>query len=437
MVLSAAVVVLAVAAVAQIGSASGPYRRTLDRGYAALVQPLVAKSNASGAALLSFLHQASALGRIAFFFDLDTLVSDTSTLERRFDAVTPPDPPSTATGCATAIAARASAISTLRSSLEGVLGGRTGLGVVDEAATTTAMASIGSTLQSADTSWTACRRALRRAPGSALVPTSVWLRHPGVFAGASVGSFVATVAGSHSLAPVHSIVVLALVTDPTAVASGPTLVAPATTSLVAHVVLANQGNVDEQGVELGGEATLQGTQASPVLVARTVSIAAARSTTMLLPPLKVLPGSTYNVQVVAESPHSPGAGALASRTVLIEVQPAATLTSVTSTPLVGVRGRPVTLIVDVTSSVSGTSAGAGTGTHKGAVTPTVAPTGTVAFQDDGATVPGCAAQPVHNAQATCSVTYRSTSAHAITAAYSGDARDAGSMSPAITLRIAG
>ena len=47
----------------------------------------------------------------------------------------------------------------------------------------------------------------------------------------------------------HHIVVLAVVTDPSPVATGSTLVTPATTSVVAHVVLANQGNVDEVGVE--------------------------------------------------------------------------------------------------------------------------------------------------------------------------------------------
>jgi hypothetical protein len=133
----------------------------------------------------------------------------------------------------------------------------------------------------------------------------------------------------------------------------------------------------------------------------------------------VEPGSSYTLQVVAESPHAPGTGALASRSVQVQVQPTATLTSVTSSPLIGVQGRSVTLIADIASSL----ADAGP------------PTGTVAFADDGTTIPGCGAQPLHTGQATCSVTYPAASAHAITASYSGDARDAGSMSPAITLKV--
>ena len=66
-----------------------------------------------------------------------------------------------------------------------------------------------------------------------------------------------------------------------------------------------------------------------------------------------------------------------------------------------------------------------------------APTGTVAFADDGTTVPGCVARPVRAGQATCTVTYPTVSAHAITGAYSGDARDSASLSPAITVKVEG
>jgi hypothetical protein len=424
MVLSAVVVVLGVSAVAQIGPSSGPYRRTVDRGYAALAQPLAVESDSSGAAMLSFLREASSLGRIAFFFDLDTLAIDTAELARRYDAITPPDP-TTGSGCATAITGRASAVSTLRSALEGVVGGRTGLGVVDEAAATASVTSVGAELLSSDASWAACRRALRRAPGSALVPRSTWVHDPGTFGAGAASHLVSAIAGSHALTPVHRIVVLGVVTDPTAVASGSTLVAPAATTLVVHVVLANQGNVDEHGVEVGGEATLQGASASPVPVQQTVNLAAARSTTMALPGLKVAPGSSYTLQILAESPHSPGPGALATRTIQVQVQPAATLISVTSSPLVAVRGRQVSLVADVTSALSRARSSSSA----------ASPTGTVTFADDGATIAGCGAQPLHHGKSTCLVTYATASAHAITAQYSGDARDAGSMSPAITLKV--
>jgi hypothetical protein len=65
------------------------------------------------------------------------------------------------------------------------------------------------------------------------------------------------------------------------------------------------------------------------------------------------------------------------------------------------------------------------------------PSGTVAFDDDGAPIPGCDARPVRSGEATCSTTYTEDSTHAITATYSGDTRFSGSTSPAITLRVSG
>ena len=167
MAVSAVVVVLAVTAVAQIGAASGPYRRTVDRGYAALVAPLVADSNASGAALVAFLRAAPSLGRVPFFSDLGAFVADTAALVRRYEAIARPGP-SDAASCVTALSDRAEAVAHLRGALEAVLGGPTGLGVVAQDADVTAAAAAAATLRGADVSWASCRRTVRRGAGSAL-----------------------------------------------------------------------------------------------------------------------------------------------------------------------------------------------------------------------------------------------------------------------------
>jgi Bacterial Ig-like domain (group 3) len=61
----------------------------------------------------------------------------------------------------------------------------------------------------------------------------------------------------------------------------------------------------------------------------------------------------------------------------------------------------------------------------------------VAFTDGTTPVPECGAQPVDNAgTATCQVAYPGAGAHAITAAYSGDARHAASTSAALTQHVA-
>src|SRR5579872_2800772 len=78
LVLATVVVLLAAGAVAHIGPSSGPYRRAVDGGFAALALPLAQSSDASGASLSSFLHDAASEDRATFFDTLDTLAADTA-----------------------------------------------------------------------------------------------------------------------------------------------------------------------------------------------------------------------------------------------------------------------------------------------------------------------------------------------------------------------
>ena len=98
------------------------------------------------------------------------------------------------------------------------------------------------------------------------------------------------------------------------------------------------------------------------------------------------------------------------------------------------RARPGTATT-LTSGANPSTAG-GVVTYAATVRP--APGGgTVAFTDGTTPVPGCGAQPVDNAgTATCQVAYPGAGAHAITAAYTGDARHAASTSAALTQHAA-
>lgn len=103
-----------------------------------------------------------------------------------------------------------------------------------------------------------------------------------------------------------------------------------------------------------------------------------------------------------------------------------------SEPAVG-PARPGT--VTITSGSTPSTAG-GVVTYAATVHPSPGG-GTVAFTDGTTPVPGCGAQPVDNAgTATCQVAYPGAGAHAITAAYSGDARHAASTSAALTQQVA-
>jgi hypothetical protein len=65
----------------------------------------------------------------------------------------------------------------------------------------------------------------------------------------------------------------------------------------------------------------------------------------------------------------------------------------------------------------------------------IAPTGTAAFMDAGAPVPGCAAQPVVSGNASCSVVFTRVGMDPITAVYSGNAALTGSTSPTLMLSV--
>ena len=400
MVVSAVVVVLAVSAVAQIGSASGPYRRTVDRGYAALAGPLVDASNASGAQLVSFLHDGASLGRIAFFSTLDALASDTAAQRRRYDTITPPDPVTTV-GCASAIAGRAAAVSTLRGALEGVLGGRTGLGVVDQGAAATAVAGAGDA--------PAVRRRVvggvppraaprsgvggssRRRCGCATRACSVPRRSAGwwrTWRGRGPWRRCTTSLFSTSSRTLPRWPARRLSPWPPPGASSPTSWWPTAATWTRRAwrsagwrppraraeprARAAHRRPRRRAVHDGGAPRLRG-------AARVLLHGGGRGG---VPPC--------HRHRTAGDALGPGPGAAGGHLDVGDVLTARRR-----------QGRPVTFIAELTSSLSGVGT----------------PTGTVAFDDDGATIPGCGARPVHDAQATCPATYPAASIHAITAAY--------------------
>ena len=218
LVVVAALVVLAVGAVAQIGPASGPDRRIVDRSFAVLAAPIVAQSNASGSLLNAVLKRGPSLGRTTFFSELASITTDAATDDRLFSALIPPAPPGgVADGCTTAMADRRFAAARIADALGRLLGGRRGLGGGDEATAARTLTAAGATLASADASWAACRRSLRRAPGSARLAASTWISDRGLFGQAAVGPFVAALVGSASLLAVHRLTLLTWSTDPAAV----------------------------------------------------------------------------------------------------------------------------------------------------------------------------------------------------------------------------
>jgi hypothetical protein len=327
------IVVLAIGAVTQIGPASGPDRRTVDRSYAVLASAVVAQSNGSGATLNRLLRDGPSLERTAFFSALDSLAGLTAQDDRQFAALSPPNPAgAVAALCATTMVDRERATAQVRTALEQLLGGRQGRGGGNEAVAAAALGDAGKLLGSADASWAACRRTLHRSPGSARLPVSIWVKNPGTWGEQAEGSFVASLLSSASLAPVHRLALEALATDPTSVpgASGVSVLPP-TTALRLRMVLADPGNVDEMGVTVVVTAVPQGTARVPAPVRERTRVAAGDSVALSPPPLRVGPGRSYVLQITATA--DGGASASASLSIRVSVvPPLPTTTTTTPTP---------------------------------------------------------------------------------------------------------
>ena len=105
-------------------------------------------------------------------------------------------------------------------------------------------------------------------------------------------------------------------------------------------------------------------------------------------------------------------------------------------------GASASTVLDVTRDSSSTALSAPSRTHVGQRTTYIAdisprssplgpivPSGSVTFFDNGKKISACGAVAVRSGASTCTVTYRTTGSHAITARYGGDANFAGSMSP--------
>jgi hypothetical protein len=342
---AALVVVLVVGSVANIGPASAPFHRTLAQGFAALATPIAARSNATGAELAATMSGVASTTRPLLFSALDRLAADAADESRQMDAAgSPPVVGGASQGCLSALTARAAGTAEVRDALEGYLGGPTGTSATagDQPSALRLLGAAGTAMAGSDASWAACRAALLHQARGARVPKSVWVGDPATWDPGALGAFVSAVGRIRVLAAAPHLAVVALTTVPPVVVGGPGpgVLAPVfstgcgcwTGSLVLRVVVANQGNVDEQGVRVAAGAATVGPGAPPgAAVGTTISVPVGLSQAVDLPPIAVKPGGTYTVLVTA-SDTAGGAPASATVTVTVAVPPPTTTTTTTAPP---------------------------------------------------------------------------------------------------------
>lgn len=343
--------------VTKVHSQSAGYLRAVDDSYAAQTRVIVEDSNRLSTRFHSLLGAMPADSRTSLEFALDTLVRSTASLAREGATLATPAPSGGAGAeVAAALAGRADAMRTLRTAIDRLLG-MTPLPVagardpsrpparpkpLSAAGAAAELAKVGSLLARADRSYAIGRRALRRAPGGAALPSSVWSGRTTAWTSTGTLAMVNALSASATLAAVHRVELmthtLALTPAPVpatgAAATRGISVLPPTGHVVVSVVVSNAGNVAEQGIVV--HASVRGTGAGPTATSgtgtsgtgvlhqsrpRRVSLGARSSITVSLPPLRVSPDKRYTIVVTVDPPLPNTPGSVTTDAVSLRIAP--------------------------------------------------------------------------------------------------------------------
>jgi hypothetical protein len=365
-------------------SQSSAYERALDRSYAAQARLVVEESNRLDVQLRALLRTMSRQTRTSLELELDTLVRSAGSLAEEASTAASPSPSGSAgVDIAVAMADRADAARMLRSAVDGLLG-MSPLPVAGAPGTSTPgapvqrlsvpaaaaeLARAGRILVEGDKSYAAGRRALRRAPGHALLPASAWSNRVAIPSTTGALALANALVGSSSLAAVHRIelVTHALALTPAPVPSsggatpaGPVAVLPPTGRIGLSVVVANAGNVTERGIVVRVSVRSSG-QSGPTSAAAgavkggvagaahseassRVALSPGSSISVTLPAIPVVPGRRYTIAVRVDPPVPDTRGAITSDDVSVRVAPPAPPTVGQLLPAKGPGGSGVTIL---------------------------------------------------------------------------------------------
>ena len=355
LVAAALVVAVLIGGALRIGGASGPYWGAIDRSYAGQGKVLVDRSNRAAAQLGYVLGKMTGQSRTLVQSELDLLVRTTADTAAAAAALEPPPPwGGLGSGFAGALADRARAVARLRRTVDGLLGmgpapadtttSATAGPVLSSGSAATDLSGVGVLLERADRSYAQVRRAFRHAPGRARLPLSRWVRDPGYWAAGPVATMVDQLLGSAALAPVHRVVLVPdavsitpAVVPQTPAAPSATSKLPPTRSVTVTAVVANRGNVAEHHlVVTAAVRPLDGGSAAQRTT--TVSLAPGRSVAVLLAPLPVAPGHSYDLTVSVAPPTGQAPGPSTTLTFPVQVHsaysppPTTTTTTAPKTP---------------------------------------------------------------------------------------------------------
>ncbi|MGI8794406.1 MAG: hypothetical protein ACR2H3_14745 [Acidimicrobiales bacterium] len=244
------VVVTAVRSVLR-SSDTGPDNRLV---YVDQVRPSIDTSTRLGASLDDLRQNGARLGADGLRRSLDRLVTENAAV---FDTVEVIRPPSSLDASRGLLLAALKARSVAVTRIAGALGDK----LAPDAPTDpviTAIVDAGRDLVVADRAYELFTESLPEEAKSA-APASRWVGESDVWDRPSVSAFIASLRANASVAPVHDVGIVTVVTEPTSVGKeGEARIIPDTKTLIVRVVVANLGNAPEKRVSVEAVATSLG-----------------------------------------------------------------------------------------------------------------------------------------------------------------------------------
>jgi hypothetical protein len=237
----ATLVVLAVNA-AIAARSSAPARQLAEQNYLDQVSPVIQDSTQQGRDIDALRSQAVTLSGTTIIDRLDQLVASTAQSFAAIRRIAPPGSMDTAHDLLVAtMAVRADSAKSLRQAIANALGGQPLI------AAAAAVGQVGSEMEASDRTYQLFVQALP-SPGTG-APTSRWVSDPTAYDQANLSVFLSSVRASTSLAPVHDVAVVLVLTDPAPVSlNGSTQVLPVSKFLNLQIVVADTGNQPERNL---------------------------------------------------------------------------------------------------------------------------------------------------------------------------------------------
>jgi hypothetical protein len=279
-------------------SQSRPYRQAVVLSYADLLSQLIHRSNQVGSEVRSMVYKGATMNRSSLYLTVNAAYASSEQLDRDLGMLRGTAPSATVQKEADMVFLdRVDCLRELRAAILDVLpqsaSVRPNVGGAQHSA-----AEAFSYVISSDQAFAQLQRMMHALSEKATLPSSTW-EPPGTgWNAAYASSFIQSLAGSPSLAPIHEVVLASVsITPPAESYSGTASVLPPTKRLDVSVLVDNEGNLSEQGVTVKASLVPQSGKATANTSTKRINLAAGQRREVILPPLRTVEGVTYRLNV--------------------------------------------------------------------------------------------------------------------------------------------